>query len=85
MKKEIIEILDKGLILYRNDEEAEYDVAKIVADQILELFEEEKEKWLEEGLPKGFDTEGTLLDVYREQYEDGFNACLSEIKKRLLK
>ena len=42
MKKEIeekiIEILDKGLIWHRND---------IIADKILELFEEERERIIE--------------------------------------
>src|SRR3990167_5072906 len=28
-----------------------------------------------EVLPVGFDTKGTLLDIYREQFEDGFNSC----------
>ena len=36
-------------------------------------------------VPKGYDTEGTLLDVYREQYEDGFNACRQQILENVEK
>ena len=40
---------------------------------------------IEEAMPERYDTEGTLLDVYREQYEDGFNACRQEILENVEK
>lgn len=83
-KEKIIEILKRRY--YDNE---------VLANQLLELFEEEKQKLVGEILPErkprttiGYSnpTEETIKDVERiNLIDEGFNQCLEEIIQRIKK
>ena len=65
--------------------EASIETENEYADQILELFEQEKQKWVGEILPKRkrITTWSGCKDEDSPRYKMGWNACLEQLKQRI--
>lgn len=52
-------------------------------DKIMELLKAQRQDLKKKVEGKRFDTEGTLLDVYQERFEDGYNRAIQDVLKLL--